>query len=90
MAFLLRIPIHLYRLLISPLLHVLCGVSGCGCRFHPSCSAYALESLTSHGAVHGSLLSIRRLMRCHPWGEGGFDPVPSPKPSNSSALGLQP
>jgi uncharacterized protein len=46
------------------------------CRFHPSCSAYALEALERHGAVRGLGLAIRRLGRCHPWGGGGIDPVP--------------
>jgi len=77
MAFLLRLPIHLYRLLISPLLHTLCGGSGCGCRFHPSCSAYALEALRLHGVFRGSALTLSRISRCHPWGgAGGIDPVP--------------
>jgi hypothetical protein len=46
------------------------------CRFHPSCSAYALEALERHGAVRGLWLAVRRLGRCHPWGGGGLDPVP--------------
>jgi uncharacterized protein len=46
------------------------------CRFHPSCSAYALEALETHGAFRGLWLAIRRLGRCHPWGGGGVDPVP--------------
>jgi uncharacterized protein len=46
------------------------------CRFHPSCSAYALEALETHGAPRGLWLAIRRLGRCHPWGGGGIDPVP--------------
>lgn len=87
MARLLRIPIHLYRLLISPLLHALTGGSGCGCRFHPSCSAYSLEALKTHGAAHGTLLSLRRILRCHPWHEGGIDPVPA---SKSMTRSLQP
>ena len=75
MSLLLRIPIHLYRMLLSPMLHAI--GAGCGCRFHPSCSAYALGSLRTHGAGKGLLLSLRRISKCHPWGGGGFDPVPS-------------
>jgi putative membrane protein insertion efficiency factor len=46
------------------------------CRFEPSCSRYAMEALARHGALKGSLLAIRRLGRCHPWGGSGYDPVP--------------
>jgi uncharacterized protein len=46
------------------------------CRFLPTCSAYALEALRRHGAARGLRLSIRRLLRCHPWGKSGYDPVP--------------
>ncbi len=49
------------------------------CRFDPSCSTYALESLERHGAARGSWLTIRRLVRCHPWGGMGWDPVPDGK-----------
>lgn len=76
MSFLLRIPVHLYRWILSPLLHALAGGTGCGCRFHPSCSAYTLEALETHGSLRGSLLALRRIGKCHPWGNGGFDPVP--------------
>jgi putative membrane protein insertion efficiency factor len=46
------------------------------CRFQPTCSAYALDALTEHGAFRGGLLAIRRIGRCHPWGRYGYDPVP--------------
>jgi putative membrane protein insertion efficiency factor len=46
------------------------------CRYHPSCSQYALDALTGHGARHGSWLAVKRIGRCHPWGGGGIDPVP--------------
>jgi uncharacterized protein len=61
-----------YRKLISPLY-------GQVCRFFPSCSAYALEAITVHGAVRGSWLAARRLLRCHPWNAGGVDHVPAGK-----------
>ncbi|MEE3625901.1 membrane protein insertion efficiency factor YidD [Nitrospirillum sp. BR 11752] len=69
LARLLRLPIHAYRLLLAPLL-------GPRCRFEPSCSAYALEALAVHGGIKGAWLAARRIARCHPWGGGGFDPVP--------------
>ena len=61
--------IRAYRLLISPLL-------GNRCRFHPSCSEYALEALQRHGLWKGTWLALRRVGSCHPWHAGGFDPVP--------------
>jgi hypothetical protein len=53
------------------------------CRFHPSCSQYALEALTVHGAARGSWLAIRRVGRCHPWHDGGLDPVPPATPTTN-------
>ena len=55
-------------------------VLGSNCRFYPSCSDYALEAFRLHGAGRGSALAARRLLRCHPWHEGGFDPVPPATP----------
>lgn len=53
------------------------GVIGSHCRFYPHCSAYAIEALDLHGAARGSYLTARRILRCHPWHPGGFDPVPA-------------
>jgi len=72
-------PIRAYRYLISPML-------GPTCRFYPSCSCYAEEALQQHGALHGSYLTVRRLLRCHPWHEGGYDPVPPATPINNEAI----
>ena len=65
----IRVMIRGYQLLIRPILPP-------SCRFYPSCSHYAAEAVTLHGTVHGSWLSLRRILRCHPWGDGGYDPVP--------------
>ena len=54
----------------------LANLIGGQCRFHPSCSEYGIESLRRHGAVKGSILTVRRIGRCHPWGGSGHDPVP--------------
>jgi uncharacterized protein len=63
--------IRLYRYALSPLL-------GPNCRFYPSCSCYAEEALNAHGVLRGGWLSVRRILRCHPWHPGGYDPVPPP------------
>ena len=74
---LLVLPIRAYQLVVSPLL-------GPRCRFYPSCSAYAVEALTTHGPLRGSWLAVRRLLRCHPWNPGGLDPVPPRRPRAGS------
>jgi uncharacterized protein len=58
------------------------------CRFYPSCSQYAIEALTVHGAVRGSWLAVRRVGRCHPWHDGGLDPVP-PAPDRANVRSTQ-
>lgn len=65
--------VRLYRFALSPWL-------GSSCRFEPTCSAYALDALTAHGAVAGTVLTVGRVARCHPWCAGGFDPVPAQAP----------
>jgi putative membrane protein insertion efficiency factor len=65
----LRGLIRLYQLLVSPALPP-------SCRYYPSCSHYAAEAIGRHGPVRGSALAMRRLLRCHPWGGSGYDPVP--------------
>ena len=66
----LKILIRAYQLALSPLL-------GPSCRYYPSCSQYAIEAIDGHGALRGAWLTIKRISRCHPWHEGGFDPVPA-------------
>jgi putative membrane protein insertion efficiency factor len=69
---LLRGLVRAYQVLVAPVLPA-------SCRFFPSCSAYALEALAKHGAVKGTWLTAHRVCRCHPWNDGGFDPVPEPQ-----------
>jgi uncharacterized protein len=71
-----------YRWVLSPAKLALFGPAA-RCRFTPSCSAYALQALQQHGAIRGSLLSVQRICRCHPWGATGHDPVPAPQPVRS-------
>ena len=66
---LLLLPIRFYQYAISPLM-------ASHCRHYPTCSQYAVEAINHHGALKGLFLAIRRLLRCHPWAEGGYDPVP--------------
>ena len=66
---LLLLPIYFYRNCISPL-------TPPTCRFTPTCSQYAIEAIRKHGLFKGLYLAVRRLLRCHPWGGSGYDPVP--------------
>lgn len=69
LTLILLLPIYFYKGAISPL-------TPPSCRFTPSCSTYAIEALRRHGPVKGLYLAIRRILRCHPWGGSGYDPVP--------------
>ena len=66
---LLLLPIYFYKTAISPL-------TPPSCRFSPSCSTYAIEAIRRHGPLRGLYLAIRLILRCHPWGGSGYDPVP--------------
>jgi putative membrane protein insertion efficiency factor len=66
--------IRLYQWTVSPLL-------GPNCRFHPSCSQYALEAIERFGVLRGGWLAVKRIGRCHPWHPGGYDPVPAHGPN---------
>ena len=79
-ALLLSVPVWIYRKVISP-----CKPPTC--RFRPTCSAYALEALRVHGALRGSWLATKRICRCHPFTEPGFDPVPPPRSTEPATSG---
>ena len=84
MKSLIRLGIRGYQILIRPILHAL-GGPNCGCRYTPSCSHYFLEAVDLHGSLKGSYLGIRRILRCHPWGGCGYDPVPLTEDSKPSS-----
>lgn len=73
--------VRLYQVTLGPLLRFCNGGYGM-CRHQPTCSRYAIQALRGHGALRGSWLTLKRLMRCHPWGTSGYDPVP---PQNRNA-----
>ena len=75
MLTLVRFFIRAYQCTLSPILSAI-GGPGSGCRFEPTCSAYFLQAIETHGIIAGSWLGLRRLARCHPWGGHGHDPVP--------------
>lgn len=81
MKYLLIGLVKLWRLVLSPLY-------GNVCKYYPSCSAYGLEALQVHGALKGSWLIVRRLLRCHPWSHGGYDPVPGTAAAAAWAIEL--
>ena len=78
MKSLLLLLLRTYQLTLSPLL-------GPKCRFYPSCSHYAAEAIGEHGAFRGSVLAAKRVCKCHPWHDGGFDPVPPGKSKRHEA-----
>ena len=84
MKFLIRLIIRGYQIFIRPVLHAL-GGPNCGCRYTPSCSHYFLEAVESYGSLKGTYLGIRRILRCHPWGGCGYDPVSSTGDSKASS-----
>ena len=82
LARIVALPIYAYRYTFSPFVgHV--------CRHQPTCSVYALEALAAHGAFRGFSLAIRRVLRCHPYGQSGYDPVPGPQ-TREQAVQTQP
>ncbi len=83
MRFLATLLIRIYQWTVSPML-------GPTCRFHPSCSNYALEAINRFGLFRGSWLTVKRLGRCHPWHPGGFDPVPDTTGTLSTSLSPRP
>ena len=80
LANIVALPVRAYRLVLSPWV-------GHGCRYHPTCSAYALEALERHGAIRGSRLALRRILSCRPGGGSGYDPVPGADPEHDRRKG---
>ena len=68
-TWLMLLPIHFYRYCISPM-------TPAACRFAPTCSVYAIEAIKKYGPIKGGYLTIKRILRCNPWGGSGYDPVP--------------
>ena len=71
----LRLTFRVYKTVLSPILHTLSPIQ---CKFLPTCSEYAYIAIARHGPVRGSMLALKRITHCHPWGKGGLDPVPDP------------
>lgn len=75
LAYVFALPIRAYRLIFSPWV-------GFNCRYHPTCSIYALEALDKYGALKGGWLALRRIFRCNPFAGSGYDPVPKRDPES--------
>lgn len=75
MSLILILFVRAYQVMLSPLLPA-------ACRYHPTCSNYAIEAIEKHGAMRGGWLAMKRIARCHPFRPGGFDPVPDPSSSS--------
>jgi putative membrane protein insertion efficiency factor len=74
---LLLLIIRFYQLVLSPLM-------GNNCRYYPTCSCYTHQAIEKYGAIKGSWLGVKRISRCHPWAEGGFDPVPGTEETDTT------
>jgi putative membrane protein insertion efficiency factor len=79
-VFAVLLPVRVYRYAVSPYMPM-------NCRYWPSCSAYAVEAVQRHGPVGGAWLALRRILRCHPWGGWGYDPVPEPHATAACGCG---
>lgn len=73
MKYILIFFVRVYQILVSPFL------PANSCRFYPTCSQYAIEAIQKHGAIRGLTLAVKRILKCHPYHEGGYDPVPEAK-----------
>ncbi len=78
LAHVVALPLRIYRMVFSPWV-------GFNCRFQPTCSAYALEALERHGGIKGAYYATKRILRCHPMGAMGYDPVPGADPEHDAA-----
>jgi putative membrane protein insertion efficiency factor len=84
-VFLISVTHSFYKLVLSPVLHAGAGMGGGACRFQPTCSEYAAIALHEHGLLRGGWMAFKRVVRCHPFSKGGFDPVPPKRPFMQSS-----